>query len=308
MIYTVTLSPALDKSYTIPGFAAGKVNRVREGRSDPGGKGINVSKTIRALGGQSIAMGIAGGQTGRDILSRLDAMGIGHDFVSGRHETRTNIKISDPECGTTTDINEPARLEAGECEALLSRLLARLNPGDIVAIAGRIDTAACDIVDWINQINEKQARVCLDTAGDALKKGIAAKPFIIKPNREEFEALLGSRCDTLDALAQEAMRLSKEHQIGHVVVSLGEEGALFASGDAVLAASAPQVRPVSTVGAGDAMCAALCFAIERGLEEAEGYRLALACGSAAVCCPGSQSPEKEKIEALLPLIEIRRIA
>ena len=104
------------------------------------------------------------------------------------------------------------------------------------------------------------------------------------------------------------MRLSKEHQIGHVVVSLGEEGALFASGDAVLAASAPQVRPVSTVGAGDAMCAALCFAIERGLEEAEGYRLALACGSAAVCCPGSQSPEKEKIEALLPLIEIRRIA
>lgn len=307
MIYTVTLSPALDKSYTIPGFAVGKVNRVLESRSDPGGKGINVSKTIKALGGSSVAMGIVGGQTGRDILNRLTEMGIEHDFVFSSIETRTNIKISDPQSNATTDINEKTRLDAKDGDALLTKLLQRLTADDMVVIAGKIDINACDIGDWIRIINEKHARVCLDTEGKALRRGASAAPFLIKPNEDEFAALTEKNGLSLDELALEAMRTCRNLGITHVVVSLGERGALFADRNGAQCAAAPEVTPLSTVGAGDAMCAGLCYGLNSGLALSSTYRLSLACGSAAVCCPGSQSPTAKQIKALLPLIKTRRI-
>ena len=96
MIYTVTLNPALDKTVEIPMFAIDKVNRVSALRTDPGGKGINVSKVIAALGGESVAMGILGGNTGRMIREKLIEMGLSCDFVTVPGETRTNLKIVDP--------------------------------------------------------------------------------------------------------------------------------------------------------------------------------------------------------------------
>ncbi len=91
MIYTVTINPACDRSIVINDFAAGKVNRILTTHDDPGGKGINVSKIIRELGGESVAMGIIGGKTGEFIKTNLEHMGISTDFVVSENETRTNI-------------------------------------------------------------------------------------------------------------------------------------------------------------------------------------------------------------------------
>ena len=107
MIYTVTLNPALDKTVQIPNFALGSVNRITALRTDPGGKGINVSKVIRALGGESIALGILGGSTGRTIADALEEMGLRCDFLFAPGQTRTNLKVVDPVGHTNTDINEP---------------------------------------------------------------------------------------------------------------------------------------------------------------------------------------------------------
>ena len=307
MIYTVTLNPALDKTYTIPSFVARKVNRVLSVRTDPGGKGINVSKTVQVLGGVSVAMGIAGGRTGEQLRIELDRLGIAHDFVLSDTETRTNIKINDPETGTTTDINESGQIRASDSSALLEKVLMRLQPGDIAVIAGRIDPVQCDVDSWICAIRQQGARVCLDTEGQALKVGVQCSPVLIKPNEAEFADLIGKGTDDLFQTAAEACAACERWGIEHVIVSLGERGALFAAADQAFYAPPVPLVPVSTVGAGDAMCAGLIYSLDQGMERLDMYRLSVACASAAVCCPGTQSPQKEHIKEMLQKTEISRI-
>lgn len=107
MIYTVTLNPALDKTVEIPGMALDTVNRVTSMRTDPGGKGINVSKVIAKLGGESCAVGILGGESGRTLLAALEREGLRTHFRFVEGQTRTNLKIIDRALHTNTDINEP---------------------------------------------------------------------------------------------------------------------------------------------------------------------------------------------------------
>ena len=307
MIYTVTLIPALDKTLTIDGFAAGKVNRVKAVRLDPGGKGINVSKTVKALGGESVAMGILGGDTGTYIERALKAMGIACRFVRSNAETRTNIKINDPIAGTTTDINEPGGIDAHEAAQLLECLLSSVHSGDIVALAGKMDTNAVDVPLWINEIQARGAKAFLDTEGEALKSGASAAPFLIKPNEYEFRYLTGAKDADIDDLIASARSYAASSGIEFIALSLGENGAALISGGKCLVAKALSVPVVSTVGAGDSMMAALCYAFDKGISFEDAARLAVASASAAVGCPGTLSPSREQINALINRIEIRRI-
>src|SRR5690242_5221432 len=107
MIATVTLNPAIDKTVTVPDFAVGKLNRAGAERSDPGGKGINVAKTLAVLGVPVTALGFAAGLNGDYLRRSLDALGIAHEFVSVPGETRVNLKIEDPLIGAETELNLP---------------------------------------------------------------------------------------------------------------------------------------------------------------------------------------------------------
>ena len=131
MIYTVTLNPALDKTVVVPGFALDTVNRIVSVRTDPGGKGINVSKVIAKLGGASVAMGVLAGAAGRAIAAQLKQQGLTCDFCfAGGGETRTNLKVIDPQGRTHTDINEPGPAVGPRVlEELLGRLTRRLAAG-----------------------------------------------------------------------------------------------------------------------------------------------------------------------------------
>ena len=143
MIYTVTLNPALDKTVEIPDFSLDSVNRIVSVRSDPGGKGINVSKVIQKLGGKSVAMGILGGTAGRALQEALDMLELKSDFLFVDGETRTNMKIIDPVNHTNTDLNEPGPAVSEEVlRKLLDRLLARLKKGDITVISGSLPKGA----------------------------------------------------------------------------------------------------------------------------------------------------------------------
>lgn len=143
MIYTVTLNPALDKTVEIPNLALDTVNRITKMRTDPGGKGINVSKVIAKLGGTSKAIGILAGNSGRAIQDALDSEGLAHNFRFVPGETRTNLKVIDPENHTNTDINEPGiEVDAPELTALLYDLLKELKQGDIVVLAGSLPKGA----------------------------------------------------------------------------------------------------------------------------------------------------------------------
>ena len=143
MIYTVTLNPALDKTIYVDGFAVDEVNRVRSLREDPGGKGINVTKVVDALGGSSRALALLGGSVGRRIQDMLAAASIDCWAFEVPGETRTNTKVVDEELHTNTDINEPGpTVTAADLSTMLDALVDIVGEGDIVVLSGSLPAGA----------------------------------------------------------------------------------------------------------------------------------------------------------------------
>lgn len=285
MIYTVTLNPALDKTVEIPGMALDTVNRITSMRTDPGGKGINVSKVIAKLGGESCAVGILGGESGRTLLAALEREGLRTHFRFVEGQTRTNLKIIDRALHTNTDINEPGlTVSPADLDALLRDLLGMVREGDIVVLAGSLPQGAPQDTYrvWTAACREKGARVCLDADGVLLAEGLKAAPYLIKPNEDELSRLVGHRLTDTDELIAEGRRLLKGG-VTRVVISLGERGALYLRGNEVLYAEGLSVPVGSTVGAGDSVVAALAYADSLGMSD------------------------EVAVEKLLPQVKIRRI-
>ena len=301
MIYTVTLNPALDKTVQVPQMCVDAVNRITQMRTDPGGKGINVSKVIAKLGGQSTVLALLGGSTGRKIADALEEMGLTcrMTFIPG--ETRTNLKVVDPILHTNTDINEPG-IEVTEeiLDAMLAELVGMLKPEDIVAISGSLPKGAPKntYCHWVSECKQAGAKVFLDVDGALLAEGLKASPYLVKPNNEELSRLMGKPLETTEELAEAAKAL-RAQGVEKVVVSMGGKGALYVTRDMVIQAEGLKVPVGSTVGAGDSVVAALALAEERGLPMEETVRLSTATGAANVMCSGSQAAEREVIESLI---------
>ena len=139
MIVTLTLNPAIDKTVVIPGFRAGAVNRIQTLRTDVGGKGVNVSKCLKKLGCASLSVALWGGSTGKHAMEALKAMGITPLTVGVEGDTRTNLKIVDPEQGENTDINEPGpAIGRRQLEDLVDLLDRTVGEGDLLVISGSI--------------------------------------------------------------------------------------------------------------------------------------------------------------------------
>ncbi|NLJ65515.1 MAG: 1-phosphofructokinase [Christensenellaceae bacterium] len=306
MIITLTLNTALDKTLVMDELHVGKVNRVKSIRRDAGGKGLLVSKTLSALGSESVALGIVGGSIGHFILSQLDELGIANDLVEVNMETRTNLKIIDNKNGTYTEINEPgALLHNMVIEEVFYTLQSHVRQGDSVVLAGSLPEGCREDIyaDMISHCKAEGAKVYLDTEGEPLRLGIARKPFMIKPNKFELASLCS--CDPEDdiALLAEAKRLVSTG-IEYVLLSLGALGAIFVSKDFTLRARGLSVPVVGRSGAGDAMTAAMVMSMEKGLSPEECLRFAVASASAKIMVAGTQPPEIETVEELLPKVVI----
>ena len=309
MIITVTLNPALDKTVEIPDFSLDAVNRITAMRTDPGGKGLNVSKVIAKLGGTSTVVGVLGGTTGRRIADAMDALGIACQFTFVDGETRTNLKVIDPARHTNTDLNEPGlTVDQETLDHMRDALVAAIRPGDIVVLSGSLPKGAP--VDtygsWTAACRTAGARVFLDADGEPLAHGLAAKPYLAKPNNHELSRLTGRALETADDLLAAARTLIADG-VERVVVSMGGDGALFVSADGAYRAEGLRVPVGSTVGAGDSMVAALAYAAEQGMADADTVRLAVATSAANVMCSGSQAAERSAVDELLPRVVFHEI-
>ena len=194
MIVTVTLNPTLDKTLSVPALRPGEVHRARFLRQDIGGKGINVSRALAALGVASIPIGFLGGATGRAIREGLAAEGFDARFVEVPGETRQNLTLLDEASGVYTKINEPGPTVGPEHLAALYALVAELAaPGDLWALCGSLPPGApADFyADLVTAVQARGAAAILDTSEEALRLGLAARPLGIKPNSEEAAQALG---------------------------------------------------------------------------------------------------------------------
>ena len=306
MIFTVTLNPALDKTAQAPNFKLDAVTRITELRQDPGGKGINVSKVIKQLGGESVAWAVLGGNTGRGIKASLEEMGISCRAFEVEGETRTNLKVVDPVDDTHTDINEPGPVVTDAMlDDMLAQLVAEISESDIVVLAGSIARGASDDTyeKWVKACREAGAKVFLAADGDKLVAGIKGNPFLIKPNEIELGNMLGRTLDTDEKVAEAARELIAQG-LDNVVVSMGGAGAMFVSADRVVKGGSVKVPVGSTVGAGDSVVAALAFAEEKGMSLEDKVKLSMATGAANVMQSGTQAAPRDLVDSLVEKVTV----
>lgn len=309
MIITVTMNPAIDKTVEIGEFQHGGLNRIRKVEYDAGGKGINVSKTIRELGLDSIAVGFLGGNNGKTIANVLNEKEIRNDFIWVDGETRTNTKVYE-ENGELTELNEPGPVIAEEqVEELLKKLEGYAGEETLVVLSGSVPAGVDKGIyaRITRRMHAKGAKVLLDADGELLGNALGAGPDIIKPNRVELEEYAG-----LDyrASEEELLKIAEKLQdfgIETVAVSMGKSGALFVSGQYQAKCPALSVKAHSTVGAGDAMVAALAYAWEKNLEKEEMVKICMAASAGAVTTIGTKPPSRETVDELIKQVQIEKI-
>jgi len=257
-VLTVTLNPALDLTVQLPALRLGEVNRSDNLQVHAAGKGLNVAQVLADLGHQLTVTGFLGEANAQPFEQLFAARGFADEFVRVAGETRSNIKLAEAD-GRITDINGPGlEVGAAQREELLARLERLVPDHDLVVVAGSLPRGieVQWFVELLQRLKRLGIRVALDTSGAALRKGLAATPWLIKPNEQELGEARGVALDDSSAVAAEARRLQAEG-IAHVVVSQGAHGVSWFSPNAALHANPPKVRVVSTVGAGDSLLAGM---------------------------------------------------
>jgi 1-phosphofructokinase len=308
MIVTVTLNPTLDKALAVPRLVPGEIHRAAFIRQDVGGKGINVSRALAALGLDSLPIGFLGGSIGHAMRAGLDALGFRHTFLEVGGETRQNLTLLDKASGQYTKINEPGAAVTEEDLARLSDLIAGLaRPRDTWAFCGSLPPGASPdaYAALVGQAQAAGARVLLDTSGPPLAHGIAARPYGIKPNAEEAAEALGRPVAGDEGCLAAARDLAA---LGMAVVCLtrGADGLVLAwQGDTVIARP-PRVRAASPVGAGDATLAGIVWALSDDCDAEEAARRAIACGTAAAMQEGTGVGDRALIDSLRPQVLVTR--
>lgn len=310
MIITVTLNPAIDQTLVVSHLVPGDTNRVKAARFDPGGKGINVSRVIHELGGETLAMGFAPGSLGRYIEHALAEAGIACDFLHTRGQTRTNITIVDEARSLETLISAPGpETDPRHFNHLRDRLRKHLSNGDWVVLAGSIPPPlpATIYQDLVEMVQRRGARAVLDADGEALAAGLEAHPYMIKANRWEMERLVGlSLADEETTI--EAASSVQARGVAVVVVTRGREGAAAVSDEGIWWAGAPRIHAASTVGAGDALLAGVVLSLSRGEPLPEGLRLGCAAGTATCLTPGTELCHGPDVARLFPRVKVNALS
>jgi len=300
VIVTVTPNPVLDRTLTVDEIVMNEMARALEVREDWGGKGFNVSRALKALGAESLAMGFAGGATGAKLEAGLRELGIATDLVPIVGETRTNIVITDRMGTQYVKVNEPGpTVSATELAAFYARVATVARPGDLWALCGSLPPGLP--VDFyaqlIHTLRGLGARVLLDTSGEPLRLGLAARPYAAKPNLPEMEAWLGRPLADCRAVAGAVDNLL-ELGISLVALSLGADGLMLATEATQVWTKPPQVVAPNPVGAGDALVAGLLWALSEGLPPAEVAAWGVAAGTAAAMREGVSVGTRAEVKAI----------
>lgn len=282
MILTVTLNPAVDKTYTAGGLITGNVNRMRTAMSFAGGKGINVARVLRQYGQRVCATGFLGGYAGDFIEDTLLDKQVECQFIRVEGETRSNINILADD-GFVTEILEPGPLvEAEQLEEFLAVYEELIAECEIVILSGSTGRGVPEDIykTLIERARLRGLRTMLDTSGESLRAGMEAKPYFIKPNQKELEYIVGHKLVNREDVIEAAQKVHADG-IAHVVVSMGKNGLLYVcSGGVALYARPENVQALNTVGCGDCVVASYAMSFMKKDKREEALRRAAAISAA----------------------------
>ncbi|OCN05179.1 hypothetical protein A4S06_02005 [Erysipelotrichaceae bacterium MTC7] len=309
MIYTLTCNPAIDKTATLQELQVGALNRLENVVISAAGKGINVSKTLLTMGQDSIVLAFLAGNTGTFIQETLATINLATKAIWVEGTTRTNLKIMD-HASNLTELNERGPLvDENKQNEMMEMLASILQPGDILVLAGSLSTGmdTTYYATLVAYFAKREVKVIVDADDAAFKQAVDQVPYLVKPNAFELcQYMHQPESENPVVLAKMAKQLLQKG-IGMVVVSMGKAGALFLRDQQVLYAKGLHVDVKSTVGAGDAMVAALTYAIEKkwDLEKLAIYATAVSAGACTTA--GTEPASKNVIDTLIKQVVVEKI-
>jgi 6-phosphofructokinase 2 len=300
-IITLTLNPALDKSTTLERLQPEKKLRCSTPVYEPGGGGINISRAIKILGGNSLAIYAAGGSGGEKIHELLTNEGIEQKWIKTKNSTRVNFMVYEKSTNHQYRFGMPGKeLYPDEQEQIMEAL--QDIPSDAEFIAGSGSLPPGVPADFYGRIakkaKERKIKCLIDTSGEALVKAAEMGLCIMKPNLGELSKLVGK--EEISGMEQEeiARRIIHEGKAEILIVSMGARGAMLVNKDQIRYVIPPTVKQKSTVGAGDSMVAGILLSLSRGEKLHEAVKWGVAAGTAATMTSGTELCRREDAEKI----------
>jgi 1-phosphofructokinase family hexose kinase len=312
MIITVTLNAAIDKSLSVPNFRLGRRHRTVDQRTMAGGKGVNIARTLKALGQPVIATGFAGGATGTHIVEKLTEESILNDFVRIREESRTNTSVSDPTSGEQTEINERGpSVSEQEAELFRDKLLYLARGAAIVVFAGSLPRGVDSdmYAGMIRDLERLDVITVIDTDGEPLRQAVRAEPDLVSPNVLEAEELVGHEF----ASEQERSLAVRE------IAALGPREAIMTLPDGCFAqilidgvprlkrARVAPLEPIAKRGSGDAFLAGYLAARYEGRAPDQCLRFGVACGAESTARFGAGLIDPREARRMMAGVELSEV-
>jgi 1-phosphofructokinase family hexose kinase len=312
MIITVTLNAAIDKSLSVPNFRLGRRHRTVEQRTMAGGKGVNVARTLKALGQPVIATGFAGGVTGTHIVEQLTDEAILNDFVRIREESRTNTSVLDPTSGEQTEINERGpSVSEREVELFADKLLYLARGAAIVVFAGSLPRGVEPEIyaSLIRDLARMDVTTVIDTDGEPLHHAVRAEPDVVSPNLLEAEELVGHEFaneDERSLAVREIAALGPREAI--MTLPDGCYAQVLIDGQPVLKRAWVQPRePVAKSGSGDAFLAGYLAARYESRAPDQCLRFGVACGAESTARLGAGLIDPREARRLIGEVELTEV-
>ncbi|HBH87999.1 MAG TPA: phosphofructokinase [Syntrophaceae bacterium] len=298
---TLTMNPSIDKSSSVAHVVAERKLYCKPPRFEAGGGGVNVSRAIKKLGGESILLYPAGRITGERLQELLDQEGLNHRPFPIQGVIRESLVILEESTGQQYRFGMPGpEIQKEEWEQFLQELSAIEPSPDYLVASGSLPPGVpADFYAKAARIGKKRgAKTIIDTSGEALEQALMEGVYLIKPNVREFREMVGEDIKEESQIKAEALKMVKSGRCEVLVISLGAAGALMVSEDFAEHILPPTVPIVSKVGAGDSMVAGIVLSIAQGKPLRESILFGVAAGTAAVMTPGTELCRREDAERL----------
>lgn len=305
-ISTLTLNPALDRTmYFSSPFKAGELNRCAKSVVTLGGKGINVSRFFGKLGIDVPAYGFSGGSNGDEMKKLLAEEGITSYFVETKAPTRMNIKMIDSDSNCTEANEKGGPIEEAELDLLISNIEKHTESQQLFFMCGSIphpvDNSVYNFL--IKRLKKKDVRVVLDCDGEALRNGLEAQPYLIKPNLFELSQLVGKELKTTKEAVYEAKKIYDEKGV-EVLCTMSEKGAFYVGKRGLFTVTSPHVKLAGFTGAGDSFLSAFIYMTQIGGDIEKSLKFASSAAAAKVELPGSTLPEAKDMNKFTDMISV----
>lgn len=304
-VATITLNPAYDLVGLSTPIELGEVNRVTTAGFHAAGKGINVAKVLKSLGIDVTVGGFLGKENQDGFQKEFSEAGIANRFQIVEGRTRINVKLTEPS-GKVTDFNFSGfEITKQDWTRFVNDTLSWAGQFDMICVSGSVPPSIDlnDFTAWMKRLRSECMCLIFDSSREAFVAGLKALPWLVKPNHHELEIWAGRPLPELSDVVQAAHEL-RQQGIAHVVISLGEQGAMWVNASGAWMAKPPKCDVVSTVGAGDSMVGGLIYGLMMRQTSEHTLRLATAISALAVSQTNVGITDREQLARMMTEVEL----